>query len=108
MVDQVSSPTFIPEPGDIGEQRRAWEDEQVPYDDDAIASYEEDDLPPFDMPASSPEPAAVPVQENPAPTPETTAATASESGLMGVDMAPSEVKSVLDSVFGDGVVFKKD
>ncbi len=108
VVDQVSSPTFIPEPGDIDEQRRAWEDEQVPYDDDAIASYEEDDLPPFDMPASSPEPAAAPVQENPAPTPETTAATASGSGLMGVDMAPSEVKSVLDSVFGDGVIFKKD
>ncbi|WP_346674530.1 DNA polymerase III subunit gamma/tau [Enorma phocaeensis] len=108
VVDQVSSPTFIPEPGDIDEQRRAWEDEQVPYDDDAIASYEEDDLPPFDMPASSPEPAAAPVQEDPAPTPETTAATASGSGLMGVDMAPSEVKSVLDSVFGDGVVFKKD
>lgn len=79
----------------------------MPYDDDAIASYEEDDLPPFDMPASSPEPAAAPVQENPAPTPETTAA-ASGSGLMGVDMAPSEVKSVLDSVFGDGVIFKKD
>lgn len=107
VVDQVSSPTFIPEPGDIDEQRRAWEDEQVPYDDDAIASYEDGDLPPFDMPASSTEPAAAPVQENPAPTPETTAA-ASGSGLMGVDMVPSEVKSVLDSVFGDGVIFKKD
>ncbi|WP_144744790.1 DNA polymerase III subunit gamma/tau, partial [Enorma burkinafasonensis] len=55
-VDQTSGPTFMPEPGDIDEQRRAWENEQVPYDDAAIAAYEEDDLPPFDMPA--PEPAA--------------------------------------------------
>ena len=48
--DQVSGPTFIPEPGDIDADRRAWEDEQVPYDDATIAAYEEEGLPPFDMP----------------------------------------------------------
>ena len=48
--DQVSGPTFIPEPGDIDADRRAWEDEQVPYDDVTIAAYEEEDMPPFDMP----------------------------------------------------------
>ena len=48
--DQVSGPTFIPEPGDIDADRRAWEDEQVPYDDATIAAYEEEDMPPFDMP----------------------------------------------------------
>ena len=150
-VDQTSGPTFIPEPGDIDKQRRAWEDEQVPYDDAAIAAYEEDDLPPFDMPAPAPvaqpasapapaapvasapstppapapasEPAPAPKQEpasapaaakpepaapkpepaTPAPKP---APSSADGGLMGVDMAPAEMKSVLDSVFGDGVIYK--
>ena len=46
----MSGPTFIPEPGDNDADRRAWEDEQVPYDDATIAAYEEEDMPPFDMP----------------------------------------------------------
>ena len=54
--DQTSGPTIVPEPT-VDEDRRAWEDEAVPYDDAFIAGFEEDeDPPPFDMPA--PEPAA--------------------------------------------------
>lgn len=134
-VDQTSGPTFIPEPGDIDEQRRAWEEEQVPYDDAAIAAYEEDDLPPFDMPASepaarpapaptpaapapsapsmptasapAPEPAPAPKQEPAsAPAAPKPAPSSADGSLMGVDMAPAEMKSVLDSVFGDGVIYK--
>ena len=152
-VDQTSGPTFIPEPGDIDEQRRAWEEEQVPYDDAAIAAYEEDDLPPFDMPAPEPAPVAQPAsapapaapvasapstppapapasepapapQQEPASTPAAAkpepaapkpepatpapkpAPSSADGGLMGVDMAPAEMKSVLDSVFGDGVIYK--
>lgn len=69
-VDQVSSPTIVPEP-DVDADRRAWEDEQVPYDDAMIADLTGEDLPPLDlsqgmspaMPASSPAPAAAePVQ----------------------------------------------
>ena len=64
VADQTSGPTIVPEPT-VDEDRRAWEDEAVPYDDAFIAGFEEDeDLPPFDMPA--PEPVA--------PTPPTPAA----------------------------------
>ena len=38
LVDQATGPTIVPEP-DVDAQRRAWEDEQVPYDDAMIASY---------------------------------------------------------------------
>ena len=38
LVDQATGPTIVPEP-DVDAQRRAWEDEQVPYDDATIASY---------------------------------------------------------------------
>ena len=38
LVDQATGPTIVPEP-DVEAQRRAWEDEQVPYDDATIASY---------------------------------------------------------------------
>lgn len=59
-VDQASGPTIVPEP-DIEAQRKAWEDEQVPYDDAMIDAYAEDDeAPPFDAPATLvPEPARV-------------------------------------------------
>ena len=69
MVDEASGPTFIPDPVDIDADRRAWEDEQVPYDDAAIAAYEEDDLPPFDMPFDEVTTAAAPVPTTPAPVP---------------------------------------
>ena len=52
-VDQVSGPTIVPEP-DVDAQRKAWEDEQVPYDDATIAAYTDDEeIPPFDIPAAS-------------------------------------------------------
>lgn len=54
-VDQTSGPTVLPEP-DLERDRRAWEDDVVPYDDDFIDQYDqyasgssEEDLPPFDM-----------------------------------------------------------
>ncbi len=78
--DQVSGPTFIPEPGDIDADRRAWEDEQVPYDDATIAAYEEEDMPPFDMPFEE-MPVATPTRPEvsaaapaPSPTPQMPAA----------------------------------
>ena len=50
-VDQVSGPSVLAE-HDIEVDRKAWEDEQVPYDDAMIASYADDDeLPPFEAPA---------------------------------------------------------
>ncbi|MCF2622327.1 DNA polymerase III subunit gamma/tau [Collinsella tanakaei] len=76
-VDHTSGPTVVPEP-DIDADRRAWEDEQVPYDDATIADLTGEDLPPLDlpqgmasaMPALAPAPtreAAMPAQA-PAPT----------------------------------------
>ena len=71
-VDQASGPTIVPEP-DVDAQRKAWEDEQVPYDDSMIAAYEQDDeVPPFDVPAPasvSSAPAPTPAPATPAPTP---------------------------------------
>lgn len=50
-VDQVSGPSVLAE-RDIEVDRKAWEDEQVPYDDAMIASYADDDeLPPFEASA---------------------------------------------------------
>lgn len=54
-VDHTSGPTVVPEP-DVDAQRRAWEEEQVPYDDATIAAYEVDaDVAPVELPAA-PEP----------------------------------------------------
>ena len=39
--DHTSGPTVVAE-RDIEADRKAWEDEQVPYDDAAIAAYEGD------------------------------------------------------------------
>ena len=75
MVDQTSGPTAVPE-ADVEADRRAWEDEAVPYDDAFIAAYaEEDDLPPFDMPeAGSAAPGASPAPAAPASRESTSAA----------------------------------
>ena len=54
-IDHTSGPTVVPEP-DVDAQRRAWEEEQVPYDDVTIAAYEVDaDVAPVELPAA-PEP----------------------------------------------------
>lgn len=47
----MSGPSVLAE-RDIEVDRKAWEDEQVPYDDAMIASYADDDeLPPFEASA---------------------------------------------------------
>lgn len=57
-VDHTSGPTVVPEP-DVDAQRRAWEEEQVPYDDATIAAYEVDaDVAPVELPVE-PEPRRV-------------------------------------------------
>ncbi|WP_204673586.1 DNA polymerase III subunit gamma/tau [Enorma phocaeensis] len=50
VADETSGPTIMADGRDIDADRRAWEEDQVPYDDAMIAGYEEEDLPPFDMP----------------------------------------------------------
>ena len=67
-VDQTSGPTVVPE-RDIDADRRAWEDEQVPYDDAMIASYEDEEVPPFDIPGADAFAAPVPVQPAPGGAP---------------------------------------
>ena len=67
-VDQTSGPTVVPE-RDIDADRRAWEDEQVPYDDAMIASYEDEEVPPFDIPGADAFAAPAPVQPAPGGAP---------------------------------------
>lgn len=94
-VDQVSGPTVLPE-RDIEADRRAWEDEQVPYDDATIASYaDEDELPPFDVPAQP----AAPAQPT-APAQPAAGDAASAPAADAVD-----AKEVLQNIWGN-VVFK--
>ncbi|WP_204616612.1 DNA polymerase III subunit gamma/tau [Collinsella tanakaei] len=123
-VDQVSGPTIVPEP-DVDADRRAWEDEQVPYDDATIASYEDDDVPPFGAPAGiapAPVPAApAPQPKQPAPPaapvqpPHRSAAPLGAAPWVGaptpasdeaqVPQTEEEAKEMLSSIFGN-VVFK--
>ena len=67
-VDQTSGPTVVPE-RDIDADRRAWEDEQVPYDDAMIASYEDEEVPPFDIPGADAFAAPAPAQPAPGGAP---------------------------------------
>lgn len=114
-VDQVSGPTVLPE-RDIEADRRAWEDEQVPYDDATIASYaDEDELPPFDVPAQPAAPAQPTVPAQPAASAtsgrpaaaRTPAATAPAAGDAASAPAADAVdaKEVLQNIWGN-VVFK--
>ena len=117
-VDEVSGPTIVPEP-DIEADRRAWEDEQVPYDDAAIAAYEDEELPPFDVPADMPAaPVAAPVAPAPTPAAKAPARSAAPLGAAPWAGAPTpaseetqvpqseeEAKEMLSSIFGN-VVFK--
>lgn len=109
VADQTSGPTIVPEPT-VDEDRRAWEDEAVPYDDAFIAGFEEDeDLPPFDMPA--PEPAA--------PTPSAPDAPAQPGfdarAVFNHAAPPAEIPEtsedamkLLGDVFGTGVVIHQE
>lgn len=114
-VDQVSGPTVLPE-RDIEADRRAWEDEQVPYDDATIASYaDEDELPPFDVPAQPAAPAQPTAPAQPAASAtsgwpaaaRTPAATAPAAGDAASAPAADAVdaKEVLQNIWGN-VVFK--
>ena len=114
-VDQVSGPTVLPE-RDIEADRRAWEDEQVPYDDATIASYaDEDELPPFDVPAQPAAPAQPTAPAQPAASAtsgrpaaaQKPAATAPAAGDAASAPAADAVdaKEVLQNIWGN-VVFK--
>ena len=124
--DHTSGPTVVAE-RDIEADRKAWEDEQVPYDDAAIAAYEGDaDVPPMDLPADAPAtppalaPTAVaPAAPNPAPSASAPAAPSAPAAAPGAlpwathpgaeDQIPKneeEAKSMLGDIFGPGIVFK--
>lgn len=124
--DHTSGPTVVAE-RDIEADRKAWEDEQVPYDDAAIAAYEGDaDVPPVDLPADAPAtppapaPTAVaPAAPNPALSASTPAAPSAPAAAPGAlpwathpgaeDQIPKneeEAKSMLGDIFGPGIVFK--
>lgn len=107
-VDQASGPTIVPEP-DVDAQRKAWEDEQVPYDDAAIAAYEDDaEVPPFAAP--TPEPAQQSQQPvRPAPASSPSAANPFAHAGAPVEETPQneeEAKALIGNIFGAGVVFK--
>ena len=124
--DHTSGPTVVAE-RDIEADRKAWEDEQVPYDDAAIAAYEGDaDVPPMDLPADAPAdapapaPTAVaPAAPNPALSASAPAAPSAPAAAPGAlpwathpgaeDQIPKneeEAKSMLGDIFGPGIVFK--
>ena len=78
VADETSGPTIMVDGRDIDADRRAWEEDQVPYDDAMIAGYEEEDLPPFDMP-DAPGALAFPAGDGTS-SPATDAAPASSGG----------------------------
>ena len=118
-VDQASGPTIVPEP-DVDAQRKAWEDEQVPYDDATIAAYGQDEeIPPFVAPAPNPIPAPTPasaapapaIASQPAPVPQPAAPAATPFAHAGAPaeetpQSEEEAKALIGSIFGAGVVFK--
>lgn len=124
--DHTSGPTVVAE-RDIEADRKAWEDEQVPYDDAAIAAYEAAaDVSPMDLPADAaatppaPAPTAVaPAAPNPALSASAPAAPSAPAAAPGAlpwathpgaeDQIPKneeEAKSMLGDIFGPGIVFK--
>ena len=116
-VDQASGPTIVPEP-DVDAQRKAWEDDQVPYDDATIAAYEDDaEVPPFAVPAPEPvqQPAPTPQSQRPvqpAPAPAPSPATAANpfshpgSPIEETPQNEDEAKALIGNIFGAGVIFK--
>lgn len=117
--DHTSGPTVVAE-RDIEADRKAWEDEQVPYDDAAIAAYEGDaDVPPMDLPADAPATPPAPAAPNPALSASAPAAPSAPAAAPGAlpwathpgaeDQIPKneeEAKSMLGDIFGPGIVFK--
>lgn len=128
-VHQVSGPTVVAE-RDIEADRRAWEDEQVPYDDATVDSYvagghdspfddsgfasgpvaSEPVASPSDRsvspgPSASPSDAALPASAPLGAAPWENSAFAS-SDTAKVPQTEDEAKDLLNSVWGAGVVFK--
>ena len=117
-VDQASGPTMLAD-RDIDADRKAWEDDVPPYDDEFIASYGDDgevpplDVPDDDRPAPLPPTPVASAEPAPAPTPSASAASAPiaaeapmASGDDGPDQdSPVDPKEVLESIWGN-VTFK--
>lgn len=121
-VDQTSGPTVVPE-ADVEADRRAWEDEVVPYDDAFIATYaEEDDAPPFDMPdeggvAEAPGVAPAPAHTAQAASPAAAAPVApafnatpfgTPDASEAIPQTSEEQKEMLSNIFGATTVFKME
>lgn len=122
--DAESGPTVVPEP-DVEADRRAWEDERVPYGDAAVASYEDGRAvngsvagDPGREPRTqdhAPDAPAGPTAARPdAPSGRAAAASAmpwSGKPTVDADEQPETVedaKSMLGEIFGAGVVFKNE
>ena len=117
VVPEPSAPTVAPA-NDSSEQA-PWEDDQVPYDDSMIAGSDVEE-PPFDEPAPQPVASAFAApaasgattaapEERPAPTHTSPFAASPFGDVIAQDTRPQtleEGKDLLNSVFGDGVVFK--
>ncbi|WP_085829838.1 hypothetical protein [Collinsella vaginalis] len=122
--DAESGPTVVPEP-DVEADRRAWEDERVPYDDAAVASYEDGRAvngsvagdpgrEPRTQDHAHDAPAGPTAARPDAPSGRAAAASAMPwSGKPTVDAdeqpeAVEDAKSMLGEIFGAGVVFKNE
>ena len=122
VVPEPAAPTAAPAPATLANdssEQAPWEDDQVPYDDSMIAGSDVEE-PPFDEPASQPvasafaAPAASAAttaapEERPAPAHTSPFAASPFGDVIAQDTRPQtleEGKDLLNSVFGDGVVFK--
>lgn len=125
VVPEPAAPAAAPAlaiPANDPSEQAPWEEDQVPYDDSMIAGSDVEE-PPFDEPAPQPVASAFAAPAAPAASAATTAApkehpapahtspfTASPFGdVIAQDTRPQtleEGKDLLNSVFGDGVVFK--
>lgn len=122
VVPEPAAPAATPAPAipanDLSEQA-PWADDQVPYDDSMIAGSDVEE-PPFDelapqpvasafaAPAASAATTAAP-EEHPAPAHTSPFAASPFGDVIAQDTRPQtleEGKDLLNSVFGDGVVFK--
>lgn len=102
--DAASGPTVVPEP-DIEADRRAWEEDQVPYDDAKAASYEAE---------AAPAPAPAPHERADAPAPASPAGRAMPWATHPAEVADDhpqteeDAKNMLGDIFGAGIVFKSE
>ena len=111
-VDQASGPTIVSEP-DVDAQRKAWEDDQVPYDDATIAAYEDDvEIPPFAAPVPEPVRQPAPAPQRPVQQPAPAAPAAPKpfahagAPIEGTPQNEEEAKALIGNIFGSGVIFK--